>query len=47
MDSFESVANYEGKLANIVLTKDGPLQTILLQPYLRFFVLQYRRNKRL
>lgn len=34
MDSFESVANYEGKLANIVLTKSGPLQTILLQPYL-------------
>ena len=34
IDSFASVANYEGKLANIVLTKDGPLQTILLQPYL-------------
>ncbi len=34
MDSYESVANYEGKLANIVLTKSGPLQTILLQPYL-------------
>ena len=34
IDSFESVANYEGKLANIVLTKSGPLQTILLQPYL-------------
>lgn len=33
MDSFASVENYEGKLANIVLTKSGPLQTILLQPY--------------
>jgi hypothetical protein len=34
MDKFESVANYHGKQANIVLTKSGPLQTILLQPYL-------------
>ncbi|MGD8306734.1 MAG: T9SS type A sorting domain-containing protein [Ignavibacteria bacterium] len=33
-DSFASVATYEGKLANIVLTKSGPLQTISLQPYL-------------
>lgn len=33
MDIFESVANYEGKLANIVQTKTGPLQTILFQPY--------------
>jgi hypothetical protein len=34
MDYFESVANYEGKLANIVLTKDGPLQFIQQQPFL-------------
>jgi hypothetical protein len=34
IDKFESVANYQGKLANIVLTKSGPLGTILLQPYL-------------
>jgi hypothetical protein len=34
IDLFESVENYEGKLANIVLTKSGPLQTIHLQPYL-------------
>ena len=33
MDIFESVANYEGKLANIVPTKTGPLQSILFQPY--------------
>ena len=33
MDSFASIETYEGKLANIVLTKSGPLQTILLQPY--------------
>ena len=33
MDSFTSIENYEGKLANIVLTKSGPLQTIVLQPY--------------
>ena len=34
IDSFASVANYEGKLANIVPTKTGSLQTILFQPYL-------------
>ena len=34
LDKFESVANYQGKLADIVLTKSGPLQTILIQPYL-------------
>lgn len=34
MDKFESVADYEGKSANIVLTKDGPLLTIQQQPYL-------------
>jgi hypothetical protein len=34
IDKFESVSNYEGKLANIVQTKSGPLQTILIQPYL-------------
>ncbi|MEJ2105450.1 MAG: T9SS type A sorting domain-containing protein, partial [Ignavibacteriaceae bacterium] len=34
IDNFESTANYQGKLANIVLTKSGPLGTILLQPYL-------------
>jgi hypothetical protein len=34
MDSFTSVANYNGKLTNIVQTKTGPLQTIQLQPYL-------------
>jgi len=34
IDSFASVANYKGKLANIVLTKTGSLQTIQLQPYL-------------
>jgi hypothetical protein len=34
MDKFESVANYQGRLADIVLTKSGTLQTILLQPYL-------------
>ncbi len=32
-DSFAVTADYEGKLANIVFTKRGPLQTILLQPY--------------
>ncbi len=32
-DSFAVTANYEGKLANIVPTKTGPLQTILLQQY--------------
>jgi hypothetical protein len=34
IDSFASVADYEGKLANIVPTKTGPLQTILIQPFL-------------
>jgi len=34
IDSFATVENYEGKLANIVLTKSGSLQTIVLQPYL-------------
>lgn len=34
MDFFESIANYKGKLANIVLTKSGPLQTIQQQPFL-------------
>jgi Secretion system C-terminal sorting domain len=34
VDSFASVTNYEGKLANIVLTKTGPLQTIQSQPFL-------------
>ena len=34
IDHFESVEDYKGKLANIVLTKSGSLQTILLQPFL-------------
>jgi len=34
IDSFASVENYEGKLANIVLTKSGLYQAILHQPYL-------------
>jgi hypothetical protein len=34
VDSFAAVANFEGKLANIVLTKTGSLQTIQYQPYL-------------
>ena len=34
IDKFESTSNYQGKLANIVLTKSGPMSTILLQPYL-------------
>lgn len=34
IDSFASVTNYEGKLANIVPTKTGPLQTIQFQPFL-------------
>jgi hypothetical protein len=34
IDSFTSVANYEGKLANIVPTKTGPLLTIPFQPFL-------------
>lgn len=33
IDSFATVENYEGKLANIVTTKTGPLQTIFSQPY--------------
>ncbi len=32
-DLFTVTADYQGKLANIVLTKSGPLQTILFQPY--------------
>ncbi len=34
IDSFASVANYEGKMANIVPTKTGPLLTIPFQPFL-------------
>ena len=34
IDSFASVANYQGRLANIVPTKTGPLLTIPFQPYL-------------
>ena len=34
VDSFASVANFEGKLANIVPTKTGPLLTIPFQPFL-------------
>jgi len=34
VDSFASVANYEGKSAKIVPTKTGPLLTIPFQPYL-------------
>jgi hypothetical protein len=34
MDFFASVADYNGKLANIVQTKTGPLQTIQSQPFL-------------
>ena len=34
IDSFTSTANYQGKFANIVPTKTGPLQTILFQPFL-------------
>jgi hypothetical protein len=34
IDSFASVANYEGKLANIVPTKIGSLQTIQLLPFI-------------
>jgi hypothetical protein len=34
IDSFATIENYEGKLANIVLTKSGPLDSILLKPYL-------------
>jgi len=32
-DSFAVTADYESKLANIIPTKSGPLETILLQPY--------------
>lgn len=32
-DSFAVTTNYEGKLANVVLTKSGPKQSILFQPY--------------
>ncbi|GIK60064.1 MAG: hypothetical protein JETCAE03_25460 [Ignavibacteriaceae bacterium] len=34
IDSFASVANYEGRLANIIPTKTGPLSTIRYQPFL-------------
>jgi len=34
IDLFESIANYQGRTANIVPTKIGPLQTIQLQPFL-------------
>ncbi len=34
IDSFATVGNYKGKLANIVTTKTGPLQTIQQQPFL-------------
>jgi len=33
IDSFATIGNYEGKTANIVTTKTGPLQTIFSQPY--------------
>jgi len=33
-DSFALVQSYQGRTADIVLSKEGPLQTILLQPYL-------------
>jgi hypothetical protein len=33
IDSFASVANYEGQLSNIIETKSGPLQTIQQQQY--------------
>jgi len=33
IDSFAAVTDYNGKLANIVPTKMGPLQTILIQPF--------------
>ncbi len=32
-DSFAVSADYQGKLANVVPSKSGPLQTILFQPY--------------
>ena len=34
IDSFATIANYEGRLANIVLTKSGSLQTIQQIPFL-------------
>ena len=33
MDKFESVVNYNGRSANVVQTKSGPLDSILFQPY--------------
>ncbi len=33
-DSFAAVQTYQGRTADIVLSKEGPLQTILLQPYI-------------
>lgn len=33
IDSFESVANFNGRSANIVKTKSGPLQTIQVLPF--------------
>jgi hypothetical protein len=33
IDTFAVVTNYEGRLANIIPTKMGPLETILIQPY--------------
>lgn len=33
-DSFAIIQSYQGKTANIVLSKEGPLQTILVQPYI-------------
>ena len=33
MDKFESVENYNGRLADIVQIKSGPLDSILFQPY--------------
>lgn len=34
IDSYASVGDYKGKLANIIETKTGPLQTIQQQPFL-------------
>ena len=34
IDSFATVTNYQGRMANIVNTKIGPLATIQFQPYL-------------
>ena len=33
VDSFATIANYQGKLANVVLTKEGPLEVINFLPY--------------